>query len=74
LDKQVKTNLIADTFRLLDVSVKTKQAMMRVDPKKRIIEGFGKVKHISQMDNEKSKRKHDLYEEEHLGGYTKIYP
>eukprot|EP00347_Sterkiella_histriomuscorum_P018900 403343740 len=81
LDKQVKRNLLIDTFRLLNITMLEKLKLLDVlksVAEQRIIgvkQGSKQLQSIQRQDIQQEKlRERDAYELQNLGGYDVLYP
>ncbi|CDW80207.1 tubulin-tyrosine ligase family protein [Stylonychia lemnae] len=78
VDKIVKTNLITDTFRLLDVSLQNKQRILNNEKKQVAKRSEQENPDDSVPNNQKNEnndfKKYENYQLKNLGNYEKIYP
>jgi tubulin polyglutamylase TTLL6/13 len=74
VDKEVKTNLLTDTLRLLNINYQTKQRILSKQQKeldrKKVIGGQAP----GSDSDEEHVITHEQYQLENLGDYKKIYP
>jgi tubulin polyglutamylase TTLL6/13 len=74
VDKEVKTNLLTDTLRLLNINYQTKQRILTKQQKeldrKKVIGGQA----AGSDSDEEHVITHEQYQLENLGDYKKIYP
>ena len=78
-DRKVKKGVIRDTLKIMNISIKNRlrcKEKRRVEMQQRMLTGK-KVKMTPEERQklfEQAQKDRDVWEQKHLGGFTKIYP
>lgn len=79
LDKKIKRQVISEALTLMNVDAKFKRKYLtsqRIEAQERALKGRSAklTKEAREASFVKAQHRRDLWESEHLGGFTKVYP